>query len=253
MTEKSKENKLLVFLQDEYIDNGYLYSGSWPYNSLRDMGFERTDIDKLVTKGFLQRRNCEGLAYELSIQKRHQLLSQYSLCSRWLEKAGHAFMDSIREETQNVSLVKPSVNDPKMITVDTLKGQGDTRKPNKMDVSCPLSVGQIIQVEYDLPKQWKYTGYAHKDFRSGGVVVGKFMVTDVVCNLLVDPPMNMIELQSLSAEFNQIHPDARTMQLFEDVVLKRLKEPLISLEEQINDAASQCVKQHSSIERNKER
>lgn len=124
-----------------------------------------------------------------------------------------------------------------VITVSTIKHEGDD-KPDKMTVYSPFSVGQVIQIEYDLPssKKWEPVGYADATLRPGGVAMGEFMVTDISCNLLVYPQINMIELQSLDYIFNQVHPNARTMLIFEDVVLKRLKEP--SLDDKIQSATS---------------
>lgn len=146
-------------------------------------------------------------------------------------------MDAIQAEVLAVSLVKQSVDHAELVTVDTLKNQVDERKPNKMDVFCPLAVGQIIRLEYDLPRKMGWVGYSYSALRPRGTAIGAFMVTDIYCNLLVNTPINMIELQSLSKEFNQIHPDARAMQLFEDVVMKRIKENNPSLEEKMNAAA----------------
>ena len=251
MKKISKSRELLLFLQDEYINNGYMYSGSWPYNGLLDKGFKQEAIDELLSNGLVQRRNREGLAYELSVSKRHQLLSQHSLCSRWLEKAGNALLEDIRVEIQSVSLVNPCINNADLFTVDTLKVQGDDKKPDKMDVSCPFWVGQVIRVEYDLPKQRVYGGYSSLYDFPGGVAMGEFMVTDVMCNLLVDPPKNMIELQSLSPEFNRIHPNDRTMLLFENVVVERTKESCNSIDDKIRYAKEKSDKQRfSSLTKN---
>lgn len=250
MDEVSKSQELLLFLQKEYIDTGYLYSGSWPYNSLLEKGYNQKVIDELLDKGLIQKRYCEGFAYELSVSKRHQLLSGHSLCSRWLEKAGNAFLENIRAEARDVSLVEKSVYNNELLSVNTIKNQSDNGKPDKMDVSCSFSVGQVIQVEYDLPKHKAYAGYSSLNYLTGGSATGDFIVTDIVCNLLVNPPENMIELQSLSSEFNQIHPDARTMLLFEDVVLKRLKGS--SLDEKIHDAKNLASEKASIAEYERE-
>ena len=42
LSEKSQE--LLKFLRDEYIDSGFMYSGSWPYIGLKEHGFSSEDI-----------------------------------------------------------------------------------------------------------------------------------------------------------------------------------------------------------------
>ena len=48
--------------------------------------------------------------------------------------------------------------------------------------------------------------------------------------------MNMIELQSLDDKFNKLYPDERTMLLFEDVVLKRLKDRASALDDVVKAA-----------------
>lgn len=239
MSEKYTKDGLLNFLYNEYVDNGYMYSGSWPYNSLLEKGFTKEVINALLEDGLIQRRNCEGFAYELSVQKRHQLLSKYSLCSKWFEKEGNALLAEIRNEIATVSLVKQCISDSKMLTVDTLKNMGDDNKPNKIDVYCPFEVGQIIHMEYDLPKRMKSMGYAGAGLSAGGKAIGQFIVTDIFHNMLFYPSMNMIELQSIDDAFNKIHPDARTMQVFEDVVLKRVKDTACSLEDKIRSASEQ--------------
>ncbi|MBQ8245846.1 MAG: hypothetical protein IJZ42_01820 [Lachnospiraceae bacterium] len=247
-----RDQDLYTFLKNEYIDNGYLYSGSWPYNSLREKGFTHKDIDDLLEKGWIQKRNCEGLAYELSVPKRHQLLSEHALCSRWMESAGSAFLEEIRAEVCDISLVVPCEHNETMITVDTLKVQGDEQKANKMDVHCPFERGQIIRLEYDLPRKRGhsvgYAGYRPPDQRQA---VGAFMVTDILCNLLVDPPMNMIGLQSLDNNFNRLHPRDRNMLLFEDIVIKRMQKSPPSLDEQINVASTRV--QNKSLDTTKEK
>lgn len=228
--------ELLRLFEKDYIDSGYLYSGSWPYTSLLEDGFSKEVIEELIKNEIIQKRKCDELAYELTSLKRLQLLSKHSLCSRWYEEAGNAYLDDIATEVRNVSLVKPSTNNKELITVDTLKVVGDNNKPDKVDVKCPFTVGQVVALEYDLPQKQKYRGYALSGFTPGGTAVGKFMVTDIMCNLLVNPPVNMIEFQSLSAEFNKVHSDTRTMLVFEDVALKRLKSHLLSLDEKIDHA-----------------
>ena len=198
MAEASKSQELLLFLQNEYIENGYVESGAWTFDDLLRKGFTGKDIDTLMTEGLVQKRDADGVHYELPVLKRHQLLSTHALCSRWLEKAGEAAMDAIQAEVRAVSLVKQSVDHAELVTVDTLKNQLDERKPNKMDVFCPLAVGQIIRLEYGLPRKMGWVGYSYSALRPRGTAIGTFMVTDIYCNLLVNPPINMIELQSLS-------------------------------------------------------
>lgn len=242
MSELTNSQKLLALLKDEYLDSGYLYSGSVPYACLYDQGFRNDDINVLVQKGLVQKRQCEGVAYELTAPERHKLLSKHSLCSKWFSAVGNAFREAIQDEARSASLVSPCPHDAHLLTVDVMKRQGADNIPNKVDISRPFSVGQIIQVEYDLPSQLRYSGYSHCGRCPGGVAVGSFMVTDILCNSMINPPINMIELQSLSEEFNAIHPNDRTMLLFEDVVIKRTREPFVPLSEQIEAATSSTGK-----------
>ena len=68
----------------------------------------------------------------------------------------------------------------------------------------------------------------------------------IVHNMLVDPQMNMLEVQSLCAEFNKLYPHERTMMLFEDVVLKRTKNKAPSLSDQIQSASTRAAEAHST-------
>ena len=223
LSEKSQE--LLKFLRDEYIDSGYMYSGSWPYTSLKERGFSSEDISALQSAGLIQRRDCDEYAFELSATERGNLIATHSLCSVWYEKTGNGLLESIQQEARSASDVRP---DPVsgLQTVRTMKHERDTGLPDEMAVSCLFSVGQIIDLEYDLPKKFRWLGYSRGESIMGPRI-GQFMVTNVIHNMLAYPRMNMLELQSLSAEFNQVHPDSRTMLLFEDVVLKRMKDKSI--------------------------
>lgn len=217
--------KLLKFMRDDYIKNGYMYSGSWPYTSLKEEGFTKDDISELQKAGLLQRRNCEEYAFELTASERGNLITNHNLCSVWCEEMGSPLLREVQEEARNAADISLDENSG-LMCVSTMKNVGDTQNPDRTQVKCPFIIGQVIQVEYDLPK------------KSSGRSVGDFMVTNIVCNMLFSPNTNMIELQSLSDAFNKIHPDSRTMLLFEDIILKRMKQPTASLEAQIKNAES---------------
>ena len=235
----NQSDELFAFLCNEYINNGYLYSGSWPSNSLREKGFTREDIEALLEKGRIQKRNCESLAYELTVPERNRLLSKNALCSRWLEKAGETLLEEIQAEVRNVSLVAPCTRDETMITVDTMKFQDDEKKPDKIDVQCPFVVGQVVHLKYDLPRNHSYAvdyaGYRPPEQRKA---IGPFMVTDVLCNMLVNPPMNMIGVQSLDDTFNRLYPQDRHMLLFEDVIIRRSQKSKSALDLTIQRAVA---------------
>lgn len=221
-TLSQKAQELLRFMQEQYIDNGYLYSGSWSYTSLTEHGFSKETILELQSAGLIQKRDCDAYAFELSVKERGDLIANHSLCSVWYEKTGDGLLDSIQQEARSASEVSKD-SETGLLTVRTMKNEGAHEHPDQMTVSCPFSVGQLIDLEYDLPKKFRWLGYSRGESIMGPRI-GQFMVTNVIHNMLAYPRMNMLELQSLSAEFNQVHPDSRTMLIFEDVVLKRMKD-----------------------------
>lgn len=238
-----KAQKLLGFLREEYKDNGYLYSGSWPYNSLTERGFGKDVIHELQQEGKIQRRDCEDYAFELSTTERGNLITNHNLCSFWYEKHGDALLPEIQQEMRNVAdVVESSLkNEMGLVSVRTMKVVGDSKKPDRIEVPCAFSVGQVVNLEYDLPKRQQHTGYSGITFVPRGKAVGQFMVTDVIHNLLVQPSINLLEVQSLCEEFNKLYPQERTMMVFEDVLLKRMKEVEGTLEQKLENAIERSV------------
>ena len=94
---------LLRFLQQEYKDGGYLYSGSWPYNSLTQKGFSKNHIHELLNAGLIQKRDCLEYAFELVPEERKKLISKHGLASLWFEKVGNVFDEDIQREVQYAS------------------------------------------------------------------------------------------------------------------------------------------------------
>lgn len=105
LTQKGQE--LLKFLQVDYINHGYMYSGSWPYNSLLDRGFGKEHMKELEAAGLIQRRNCNEFAYELTAAERSKLIGEYDLPSRWKSSAGRGLFHSINEEVRSVKAATP--------------------------------------------------------------------------------------------------------------------------------------------------
>ena len=109
------------------------------------------------------------------------------------------------------------------ITVKTLRR--NKSQPEKLEIDSPsFSLGQRINVEYDLPRkghQWR--GYAEPVELKCGKALGLFEVTDIYLNMLVNPNLVMIELTSRDEKFDKIHSDCKTMLIAEAVVIKRLK------------------------------
>jgi len=238
-----KAQELLSFMQKDYIEQGYMYSGSWPYTSLKGRGFDKETIHELQESGKIQKRNRDDYAFELSATERGVLISSHNLCSVWYEKKGNALLESIQAEIRDAAEI-PYNKDTGLLTVRTMKVQRDMEKPDQMEVACPFSIGQIINLEYDLPRKTAYTGYSSASFTPRGKAVGQFMVTDVIHNLMVSPGMNLLEVQSLCEEFNKLYPRERTMMVFEDVVLKRMKNKTPSLSDQINAATIRTSESH---------
>ena len=253
----AKSQDLLQFMRKVYIDEGFMYSGSWPYTSLKEQGFDKETIHELQESGKIQRRNCDDYAFELSAAERGALITDHSLCSVWYEKVGEPLLLSIQQEVQNAAEI-PYNKDNGFMRVRTMKSNRDIDKPDTMDFNCPFVIGQVLDLEFDLRKNLRSAGYADSQESSPGRRFGKFMVTDVIHNLLVYPRMNMIEIQSLCEDFNKFYPHQRTMMVFEDILLTRMKNKCVSLSEQIQSASHHATKEtsptqssekHSSMER----
>lgn len=73
LTEESQ--KLYDIFKSEFLDNGDMYNGCVPYNSCLVDGFKISVFEELVDAGLIQRRECEGVAYELTSVVREKLLS----------------------------------------------------------------------------------------------------------------------------------------------------------------------------------
>lgn len=230
---ENEVKQIYELFKNEYITKGYMYSGMIPMNAPPLQAFPISMLYSMVEDGILQKRNCDGFAFELSPAERIRLLTECSLCSAWFEETGTAFLHEIQQEARSAAALPVTENG---ITVATMRHEGDTDVPDKMTVQTPFSVGQVINMEYDLPKNPSWAAYNHYQDGHAGVRVGQFIVTDILHNMLVYPRMNMIAVQSLDADFNKLYPNDRSMLLFEDVVLKRMKDKLPSLDAQIQGA-----------------
>jgi len=84
MPKLSKEELLQLF-EDEYIDSGYLHSGSIPANAMLFTNYKEhyESALSLVREGKLQIRKCEALAFELPMEKRWELIIKFNLMERW--------------------------------------------------------------------------------------------------------------------------------------------------------------------------
>lgn len=83
------ETNVLAVFQEKYIEHGWAFSGCLPANSpkLEDLsdGSEQVwaAIDHLIQMGYVQRRNCQKLAYELTAAQRRELINSHDLADYW--------------------------------------------------------------------------------------------------------------------------------------------------------------------------
>lgn len=115
------------------------------------------------------------------------------------------------------------MRETKKVVAKTLRHKND-KAPETIEIETSFSIGQRINVEYDLPKKrYVRCGYATLVEVKQGKAVGVFEVTDVYLNMLVNLNFTMIELTSRDKEFDRVRPDCKTMLIDEEVVIKRVK------------------------------
>lgn len=93
MTEISNQaQKFYEFMKQEYIENGYMYSGSINGRGFQRGGlssnweeFRRT-VDELKCLGLLVIRECDTFAVELPLRVRKQMIIEHKLDILWEEK-----------------------------------------------------------------------------------------------------------------------------------------------------------------------
>ena len=95
MTQKAQE--LFEQFHKEYCDTGYMYSGMLLYDIQHKDEYK--ELEKL---GLIQKRNCEGFAYELTERERHKLITENNLEELWKKKAGCFMVHGKFEEIQKV-------------------------------------------------------------------------------------------------------------------------------------------------------
>jgi hypothetical protein len=85
-------DRVLGLLRDNYISQGYVYSGSMsPGLVARRLGVEAGKaleaLVSLVERGIVKRRGCEALSFELPAVERLRLIIDHGLARRWEETA----------------------------------------------------------------------------------------------------------------------------------------------------------------------
>ena len=119
---KREQIELYHLFKNEYIKNGYLYSGSFPKDSIliRDI-FKGTNKEKLISNmlenKILQVRECKEPAYELTYNIRKTLIDKYNLKEKWLEHTPQF----VRETENEILTVEKNVNNNKNINLGNLE------------------------------------------------------------------------------------------------------------------------------------
>ena len=119
---KREQIELYHLFKNEYIKNGYLYSGSFPKDSIliRDI-FKGTNKEKLISNmlenKILQVRECKEPAYELTYNIRKILIDKYNLKEKWLEHTPQC----VRETENEILTVEKNVNNNENINLGNLE------------------------------------------------------------------------------------------------------------------------------------
>lgn len=104
----AKTTRLLYHFESEYMESGYMYSGSLPFSRLYNLGYRMGDLKPLISAGLVQKRGCEGDAFELTASKRKQLIDDHNLTQVWNESAGSGFALDVQQEFEQVCAACPS-------------------------------------------------------------------------------------------------------------------------------------------------
>ena len=83
------EQDVLELMKTEYVEHGWAHSGCVrpDWSALLNCNTEGDAVwravDHLIQLGYVQRRNCQALAYELTPAQRWQLIEGYDLNDYW--------------------------------------------------------------------------------------------------------------------------------------------------------------------------
>lgn len=93
----TQAEKLLNAMRKEYVDVGYMYSGCIGSNQAgRTLDTSEPDIIyniifELIDNGFVQKRGCDAIAFELTKEERKKLIIDNNLSIKWEEKASYCY------------------------------------------------------------------------------------------------------------------------------------------------------------------
>lgn len=120
----TKEQIYQMFL-DEYVEDGYIYSGSIPANHYAFYGnranYER--LWELEKEGKIVRRECEAVAFQLPVEKRLELIREHNLDVEWQKKAPFFYPNGPKGEVTEVKKEVEALKAPPSTPVyDTYTG-----------------------------------------------------------------------------------------------------------------------------------
>ena len=95
MTQKAQE--LFEQFLKEYCSKGYIYSGMLPYDIQHYDEYK--ELEKL---GLIQKRHCDGFAYELTEIERRKLITDCDIEKLWEKKASCFMVNGKFEEIEKV-------------------------------------------------------------------------------------------------------------------------------------------------------
>ncbi len=85
--------QIMKLFEKDYVEKGYIYSGSIPINASW-LYHNRGNLDrllKLVKKGKIVQRECKGCSFELPVERRRELIEKHGLAEKWEKKAPYFY------------------------------------------------------------------------------------------------------------------------------------------------------------------
>ena len=176
MKYKREQIELYHLFKNEYINNGYLYSGSFPKDSIliRDI-FKGTNKDKLISNmienNILQIRECKEPAYELTYNVRKILIDKYYLKEKWIQQTPQFEKETNNEinivnknvdikEKVNLGNLEDIVTIPTLVTFYDIYIDNDKSKSKNEDVeefinNINRKINEMFEVHYSQEKSEK--------------------------------------------------------------------------------------------------
>ena len=89
--------KLIDYMSQRYIETGYMYSGFVTLNRLHEeLNLGNTAqthrlMKEALDSKIIERRECDGTAYQLPLKQRKKLIEENDLAKAWQKKAPHFY------------------------------------------------------------------------------------------------------------------------------------------------------------------